>query len=85
MSTIDGYWFPFGTPTAARGAAHGFWCSHSRQGALWCAARATGSRSGTWVPDLRVQKLTSTTEVPRTSEGSAAKHTREKRDDGDSW
>ena len=37
MSTIDGYCLPFGTPTAARGAAHGFWCSHSRQGALWCA------------------------------------------------
>ena len=32
MSTIDGYWLPFGTSTAARGAAHGFWCSHSRKG-----------------------------------------------------
>ena len=34
MSTIDGYWLSFGTPTAARGDPHGLWCSYGRQEAL---------------------------------------------------
>ena len=61
MSTIDGYWLPFGTPTAARG----------RSGVLrtvFCVpiaamGRSDWLRSGTWGPDLMCQKLTSTTEV----------------------
>ena len=34
MSTIDGYWLSFGTPTVARGAAYGLWCSYNHQGVL---------------------------------------------------
>ena len=45
------------------GAAYGLWCSYNRQGALCLAARATGSRSYTWTPDLLTQKLPLTTYV----------------------
>ena len=42
-----------------------FWRSHNRQGALWCVARATGSRSDTWPPELILQKLKDTTGMAR--------------------
>ena len=45
------------------GAAYCFLVFLQPPGALRLAARATGSRSGTWVPDLLGQKLTSTTDI----------------------